>query len=465
MLMMGIPLAAVITPLLFLAALLVTDVVNLVVPISDLSDVVNRSDTAGAVSVTPALVAGIVAAVLVPGLAVHLVAWVGVRRLFGAAGSGAALTLGARDPRPGELEEHQLVNVVEEMAIACGVKAPSIQLLDTEVANAAVIGSDVEDATLVVTTGLLAALSRDETQAVLAHAIGAAANGDLAIGTTIASVQETTGTMSTVLSVSTSAGSRQVVGRLFRCAVHPGRDQARSVAELAALVAYTDPKDDEGQRSRVLRVVLFPVTLAGGVYSLTRSFYFSLLVDPVLRRGWRARKMLADATAVELTRNPGALARALEKLADRADLLQGAGWASHLFVVGPEAVMTRSTAVLEERLAALPSGTARLGVFSDREAMTVLASMAKNANAANFHPPLGERVSALRRLGASVEATAWVPPVPRRSHRVLAVLFAPFRLVGFVFQLVVPLFVMAVALFLGLIYVLPVAALLHHLLR
>src|SRR5215211_7346338 len=129
MLMMGIPLAAVITPLLFLAAL------------------------------------------LVPGLAVHLVAWVGVRRLFGAAGSGAALTLGARDPRPGELEEHQLVNVVEEMAIACGVKAPSIQLLDTEVANAAVIGSDVEDATLVVTTGLLAALSRDETQAVLAHAI------------------------------------------------------------------------------------------------------------------------------------------------------------------------------------------------------------------------------------------------------------------------------------------------------
>jgi hypothetical protein len=247
--------------------------------------------------------------------------------------------------------------------------------------------------------------------------------------------------------------------------VHPRRDQARSVAELAALVAYSEPEDDDRKRSRVLRIVLFPVALAGGVYSLTRSFYSSLLVDPVLRRGWRARKMLADATAVELTRNPDALARALAKLADRADLLPGTSWASHFFVVGPEAVLTKSTAVLQEKLGALPNGTARLAVFSDPEAMTALASMAKNADAASFHPPLGERVGALHRLGASVEATAWVPAMPRRSHRVLAALFAPIRLVGFVFQLVVPLFAMAVALFLGLIYVAPVAALLHQALR
>ena len=465
MLVMGLPLAAVITPLLFLAALLVTDALNVVVPVSDLSDVFDRSDTADAISVTPALVAGIVAAVIVPGLVVHLVAWIGVRRLFVGAGSGAALTLGARDPRPGELEEQQVANVVEEVAIVCGIKAPKVQLLDTEVVNAAVIGSDLDDATIVVTTGLLAALSRAETQALLADAIGGAANGDLAIGTTIASVQETIGVMATMLSVSTSASSRGVVRRLFRCAVHPGRDQEWSVAELAALVAYSEPEDDEGKRSRVLRIVLFPGALAGGVYSLTRSFYSSLLVDPVLRRGWRARKLLADATAVELTRNPDALARAFAKLADRADLLPGTSWASHLFVVGPEAVMARSTAVLQEKLSAHPNGTARLAVFSDPEAMTAFAAMAKNANAATFHPPLAERVIALRRLGVSVEATAWVPEMPRRSHRVLAVLFAPFRLVGFLFQLAVPLFAMAVAVFLGLVYVAPVAALLHQGLR
>jgi Zn-dependent protease with chaperone function len=461
MFIMGIPLAAVITPLVFLVALLATDLLNLAVPVSDLADVLQRSDTEGAVSVTPALVAGIVTAVLVPGVVVHLAAWVGVRRLFVGAGSGAALALGARDPRPGELEEHQLANVVEEAAIACGIKAPRIQLLDTEVANAAVIGTDVEDATIVVTTGLLGALNRAETQAVVAHAIGAAGNGDLAIGTAIASVQETIGTMATLLSVPTSANSRRVVGRLFRCAVRPRRDRERSAAELAALVAYTEPEDDEGKRSRVLRIVLFPVALAGGAYSLTRSFYSSLVVDPVLRRGWRKRKMLADATAVELTRNPDALARALGKLANRADLLPGATWASHLFVVGPEAVMARGAAVFQDQLGALAGGTA----FANPEAMTALAAMAKNANAATFHPPLGERVGALRRLGASVEATAWVPAAPRRSHRVLAVLFAPFRLLGFAFQLAVPLFAMAVALFLGLVYVLPVAALLHQALR
>jgi len=465
MLLMGIPLAVVITPLLVLFAVLGADLLNLVTPTSDLTELFD-SDGSGSTTVTPLLVVGIAGAVLVPGLVVHLATWVSVRRLFARAGSGAALTLGARDPRPGELEERQLVNVVEEMAIACGVPAPKVQLIDSEVANAAVVGPDLEDATLVVTTGLLATLGRDETQAVLAHAIGSAGNGDLVIGTTIATVEQTTGTVATLLSMPTSAEARGVAGKLVRHVTRPGRDQARAASELAVVLASTEmAEDDEGRSSRVLRVVLLPVSLAGGVYSLARSFYSSLFVDPVLRRGWRARKRLADATAVELTRNPDALARGLGELAARGDLLPGTAWASHLFVVGPEAAMAKSTAVLHERVKATGGGRAALGIFGDREAMAAFAELAEVAEASTYHPPLGDRVEALHRLGATEASTAWAPPASRRRSKVLAVLFAPFRLFAFLFQAFVPLFALAVALFLGLIYVLPVTAGLHQLLR
>ncbi len=245
--------------------------------------------------------------------------------------------------------------------------------------------------------------------------------------------------------------------------MRPGRADARSAAELGELLAYADPDGDEGRRSRVLRVVLLPVALAGGAYALACHFYSSMLVDPVLRRGWRARKRLADATAVELTRHPDALARAFVTLASHAGFPPGASWASHLFVVGPEAEAARSAAILRHRLTAA-QGAAPGGFFADEEATTAFAALAEAGKAATFHPPIGDRISALRRLGASVETTPW-SAMPRRRSRAVSVLVAPLRLLGFVFHLAVPIFGMAVALSLGLIYVAPVTLLLHQFLR
>jgi hypothetical protein len=285
------------------------------------------------------------------------------------------------------------------------------------------------------------------------------------IGTTIASVQQTTGAITALLSTPTSAGARRIAGRLVKLMTRRHHDRERASSELAELVTLDIPEDDEGKASRRLRVLLFPVALAGGVYSLMRSFYSSLFVDPILRRGWRARKHLADATAVELTRNPDAVARALAKLANTADLLPGAAWASHLFVVGPEVVMAKNTTVLQQRLEGHAEGGTRLGILADVEAMSALAAMAEAADAASFHPPLYERAAALHRLGATTDSTSPLGPAPRRRSPFLAVLAAPFRLVAFVFHLVVPLFALAVALFLGGIYVVPVVVLLHEVLR
>src|SRR5439155_19456732 len=119
-------------------------------------------------------VLGPVLALVVPGMVVMALAWVGARALFLRAGpEGIIRALGAREPRRGDLEEQQLTNVVAEMAIAAGVKPPRVFLLDGTAANAAAIGSSHEDGAVVVSRRLLDELDRDETQAIVAHVIGA----------------------------------------------------------------------------------------------------------------------------------------------------------------------------------------------------------------------------------------------------------------------------------------------------
>ena len=61
-------------------------------------------------------------------------------------------------PDPDDVEERQLVNLVEEMALAAGVPPPRVRLVDADDANAAVVGRSVDDATLVVPRGLLTEL-------------------------------------------------------------------------------------------------------------------------------------------------------------------------------------------------------------------------------------------------------------------------------------------------------------------
>src|SRR5258706_14473584 len=79
-----------------------------------------------------------------------------------------------------------------------------------------------------------------------------------------------------------------------------------------------------------------PFLMARGAFMMNRVIFGMLAVNPLLRRRWRARQYLADATAVELTRNPTALARALRILGERASIPAGAAWAAHLFVAGAD---------------------------------------------------------------------------------------------------------------------------------
>ena len=96
-------------------------------------------------------------------------------------GSAVALSLGGRrvDPDTTKLDERRLLNVVEEMAIASGVPTPEVYVLDREPGiNAFAAGKTTSDAVIGVTQGTLQSLRRQELQGVIAHELSHILNGD-----------------------------------------------------------------------------------------------------------------------------------------------------------------------------------------------------------------------------------------------------------------------------------------------
>ncbi len=96
-------------------------------------------------------------------------------------GAAVALGLGGRkvDPDSTRLEERRLLNVVEEMAIASGVPVPEVYVLDREPGiNAFAAGKTTSDAVIGVTQGTLQLLRRQELQGVVAHELSHVLNGD-----------------------------------------------------------------------------------------------------------------------------------------------------------------------------------------------------------------------------------------------------------------------------------------------
>lgn len=427
--LMGIPLAAVVTPLLLAVAVLVLDLVNLVVDMPD--PLRPLAEGSGPDELTPRQGAVVAVALVVPGSVVLLATWLGVRRVFGRAGSGTAvLALGAREPR-GELEERQLVNVVGEMAAAAGVPAPRVMVLDSDVPNAVAVGSRIDDATVVVTTGLLTTLDRARTQAAVGHLVASVGNGDLRIGATLASVFQTLGLVETVLRSPGERGPRRTLRRLLRYAFRrPGADGTAEAARMLMHAGTAVEVEDEPTPSGLRAVLQLPFLMAGMAFTMTRMLFGFVLVHPVLRRAWRARKQLADATAVQLTRDPGALARALDVLGAGGGVVAGTEWAAYLFVVGPE-VQTKN----------------------DPDTVT-------------FNAPVGPRLERLRAMGADVEAAA---PRYTRRQRVAstAVILAtsPCWLPLMALLLGCAIVLTLVSLAIDMLFLAPAVALLHMLLR
>ncbi|HLP26088.1 MAG TPA: M48 family metallopeptidase, partial [Acidobacteriota bacterium] len=198
-------------------------------------------------------------------------------------GSAVAELVGGRrvDPHTTNLHERRLLNVVEEMAIASGVPVPAVYVLDQEPAiNAFAAGLTTSDAVVAVTRGTLEKLTRDELQGVVAHEFSHILNGDMRLNVKLAAI---------VFGI-------LVIGLLGRGILEGlGRGRVRSSGGgkkgggLAAILA--------------IGVALLIIGYVG--------YFFGRLIQAAVSR---QREFLADASAVQFTRNPGGISGALKKI-------------------------------------------------------------------------------------------------------------------------------------------------------
>jgi Zn-dependent protease with chaperone function len=335
--------------------------------IADLGTFSDRLDQVRTLSDALALVpyATAFAALLVPGIVAMLVAYfalyVWLRR---SAGTAIPLALNARDPMPGDFVEHRLTNIVEEMAIAGGLGVPKVMLVDDPAANAAAFRASGSEAIVLVTRGLLDKLERSETEAVIGHLVGSIGNSDWRLMCSLMAVFETLGLFLSIIDLPFRANARRAVWRLVNVAVSRANRPADSAAiaellsESIGSESVTETSrflgmEDGGSRLRkVLTFPLLPLGLLNIFLKLVLWLWVSLLLGFVVALLWRNRRYLADASAVQLTRDPDALAEALQKLGLAGGIPAGGAGVDYVFFAGPQ--RSRSTGFGNKRGVFLP---------------------------------------------------------------------------------------------------------------
>src|SRR6266545_2420185 len=196
-------------------------------------------------------------------------------------------------------EYKQLVNVVTEMAIAGGVPMPKVYVIDDTAPNAFATGRDPKHASVAVTTGLLQKMDREELQGVIAHEMSHVGNYDIRFA----------------LLVGVLVGSIALLADWF-----------------LRFTFWGGGRRDGGDRDRGgggLALILFAIALLLAIVAPLIGRLVQLAVS-------RRRESLADVSAVELTRNPLGLARALRTIADDPEVLEVANRATqHLYIINP----------------------------------------------------------------------------------------------------------------------------------
>jgi Zn-dependent protease with chaperone function len=286
---------------------------------------------------------------IVPGAVVMVLLWALIRTVFRGTGVGGVLRrIAARLPRPDDLAEQRLINLVEEIAIAGAVPPPKVLLVDTPAANAAAVGLTIEDATLVVTRGFLDRLARDQQQAILAHVIGSIGNGDLAVAKEILTVLQTWGLVTLALDAAIMPWARRnlaIVARTTMSVLSGSADQSRREQAVDLMLSGAGYEYDVLDRDITFPgihplsavFIYLPLLITVGPAAIAAKtavwLFTSLVAGPWVAFLWRARRRLADATAVELTRHPESLAAAVRTLSGVDVVVPGAVPVNFLFPI------------------------------------------------------------------------------------------------------------------------------------
>lgn len=211
--------------------------------------------------------------------------------------AGASMILsmsGAREIR--HEDAPQLWNVVEELSIAAGLPMPKVYMIEDGAMNAFATGRDPQHASVAITRGLMEKLNREELQAVMAHEMSHVRNYDIRFAMLMAVM----------------VGSIVLICDVVMRSVFFGRRRSSR-------------SSDGGKGQAVMAAV-----------AVVLAILAPLLASIIQLAVSRQREYLADASAVELTRNPAGLVSALRKLTSDPNELEGASRGTqHLYIVNP----------------------------------------------------------------------------------------------------------------------------------
>jgi heat shock protein HtpX len=194
----------------------------------------------------------------------------------------------------------QLMNVVRELSIAANVPMPKVYLIDDTAPNAFATGRDPKHASVAITTGLLEKLDREELQGVIGHELSHVRNLDIRFA----------------LIVGVMVGAIAMLADFFLRFTFWGGVGRRS-------------RDSGGGSGGSIQLVIFVAAIALAILAPIISRLIQLAVN-------RQREYLADASSVELTRNPYGLERALAKISGDQEVLEVANRGTqHMYFTNP----------------------------------------------------------------------------------------------------------------------------------
>lgn len=207
------------------------------------------------------------------------------------------IILSMNKARPATKEENlKLVNILDSLMVSSGLEhRPQLYVVEDSQPNAFATGRNPKHSVICVTTGLLNKLNYYELEGVIAHEMGHIKNYDIRLSAIV-----------TVM-----VGFVVMLSDMFSRALFWGRTRDRD--------------DDSGNSNAILMLI--------GLIFLILSPIFGKLMQLAVSR---KREFLADATAVEFTRNPDGLISALQKISSDPNELKTANNAtSHMYVVNP----------------------------------------------------------------------------------------------------------------------------------
>jgi heat shock protein HtpX len=193
----------------------------------------------------------------------------------------------------------QLMNVVQEMSLAANIPMPKVYVIDDTAPNAFATGRDPKHASIAITTGLLQKLDREELQGVIGHELSHVRNFDIRFA----------------LLVAVLVGSIALMADFFLRFTFWGGGRRGG--------------GDRDKGGGGLQIIIFVVAIVLAIIAPIIARFVQLAVS-------RQREYLADASSVELTRNPRGLEQALAKISGDREVLEVANRATqHLYFTNP----------------------------------------------------------------------------------------------------------------------------------